>query len=77
MKSDMIIFNSKLYEIRKGMKLTQKELAEKSGVDVQIISRIECHSGNPNLVSAAMLAKYLGVSIDELFNEFDELEKIM
>lgn len=68
-----IVFENKLYELRKEMNLTQKQLADNSGVDEKIISRIECHSGNPNLVSAARLARYFGLTVDELFVGFKDL----
>ena len=69
MKND-IIFKNNLYDMRRNMKLTQVQLAEKSGVDVQVISRIERKSQNPNLICAARLARYLGVTVDELFGGF-------
>lgn len=43
-------------EIRKSMKLTQKQLSEISGLSTQCISDIENDSGNPTLKS---LVKYL------------------
>jgi putative transcriptional regulator len=69
MKND-IVFKSKLYEVRKSMNLTQVELAEKVGVDVQVISRMERNSKNPNLVCAVRLAEYFGITVDELFDGF-------
>lgn len=73
MKND-IVFKSKLYEVRKSMRLTQVELAEKCGVDVQVISRMERNSKNPNLVCAVRLANYLGLTVDELFDGFKEMK---
>lgn len=73
MKND-IIFTNNLCELRKSMNLTQVQLAEKSGVDVQLISRIERKSQNPNLLCAARLSRYFGVTVEELFGGFKELD---
>ena len=75
MRND-VIFTSKLSKLRGERKLTQAQLSERSGVDENTISRIECNSGNPSLTNAARLARYLGVSVDELFEGFQELESL-
>lgn len=55
-----------LREVRKTKKVTQVELAEKSGILQQNISNYETGFKSPTLDSAAKLADALGVSLDEL-----------
>ncbi len=52
--------------------LTQKELALRSGVAPHTISAIECDSQKPRLSTLVALAKALGVSGADFYDEFDE-----
>ncbi|MEY8000066.1 helix-turn-helix transcriptional regulator [Clostridium sp. Mt-5] len=52
---------------RKKYKLTQEELAKVVGVTRQTIIAIENDKYNPTLELAMNLAKYLDVSVEELF----------
>lgn len=56
-----------LVKIRKAKKLTQRKLAEKSGVSYNTIIKME-RGGieNPKIATAIKLSRALGVSIDEL-----------
>lgn len=51
--------------------LTQIELAEKIGVTRQTIISIEKGTCVPSVVLALRLAKVLGCTVEELFNESD------
>ena len=52
---------------RKRKKLTQKELAEKAGIDLFTLSKIETgKTTNPSIETMNRVADALGVSIDEL-----------
>mgnify|MGYP000231631990 CR=1 FL=1 len=62
------MFGEKLKLIRKEKKLTQKELAEKSGIGVQTLRNYEQGIGNPTWSSVVALATALGVST-EAFRE--------
>lgn len=59
-----IKFNLK--EVRKSKKVTQVELAEKTGIFQQAISRYESGGKIPQIDTAKILADALGVSLDEL-----------
>ena len=61
-----------LRELRKQAGLSQKELAEKSGVYVRQIRRVELGTSqieNVTLANAKRLADALGVSIEELLEK--------
>jgi XRE family transcriptional regulator, regulator of sulfur utilization len=53
-------------EIRRGQKMTQGELAEKSNVSLLTISRLERGERDPHLGTLARIAKGLGVPPFEL-----------
>ncbi len=52
---------------RKGLGLSQEELAKKCGVTRQTINAIENNKYDPTLALAFNLAKKLEVTVDELF----------
>ena len=56
----------KKYRVRR--KLTQKQLAEKSGVDIQIIQRLEQGVNTTSVEKANDLAMALGVDKNGLFD---------
>lgn len=56
-----------LSTIRKECGLKQSDLAEAIGCDVNSISRYERVHREPSLTQAMRLAKYLGRSVEELF----------
>jgi putative transcriptional regulator len=66
---------SKIPELRKKHKLSQEELATAVGVTRQTITSIECEKYTASLVLAYKIAKYFGLSIEEVF-DFTELEEI-
>lgn len=62
----------KIREIRKGKRMSQDELASKSGISRTIISRLETgEQDNATMKTLARLAAALDVQIQDLF--FDEL----
>ena len=65
-------FNEKLQVLRKRKELTQEELAEVLFVSRTAISKWESGRGYPNIDSLKAIAKYFGVTIDELLSG-DEL----
>lgn len=68
----------KLKELRKERGYTQKELAEKIGVDTSSISKYEKGVAVPSFDVVKKTAKVLGVSIDSLFDnemEADDEER--
>ena len=61
-------FNEKLQELRKQMRLTQEELAEKLYVSRTAISKWESGRGYPNIDSLKEIAKFFSVTVDELLS---------
>jgi len=58
---------NKIRELRKELGLRQEDLAEKLGVTRQTINAIENNKYNPTLELAMKLARFLRVSVEELF----------
>ena len=56
----------KLYEMRSSKKLSQRQLAELSGVGKSEIANIEAGTVMPRVDTICLLAKALDVSIDNL-----------
>jgi transcriptional regulator with XRE-family HTH domain len=54
-------------KFRQGRGLTQAELGEKLGVSQNVIARYENNLRNPPLEKLPILAKALGVTLEELF----------
>ena len=57
----------RLYELRMAKKMSQRELAELSGVARNTIMRIENGDVTPNMAKIQKLCKALNVSIGEVF----------
>lgn len=85
----MLSFGQRLKVIRKGVQLTQAELAEKLMVSVQSISKWECDNAMPDISQIVPLSAVLGVSTDcllgvggdekvdreKLYNEVEKINK--
>lgn len=67
-------FNEKLQELRKQKGLTQEELAEALFVSRTAISKWESGRGYPNIDSLKAIAKFFGLTIDELLSSNELLE---
>ena len=65
-------FNQKLQELRKQKGLTQEELAAHLYVSRAAISKWESGRGYPNIDSLKMIAKFFGITVDQLLSG-DEL----
>lgn len=61
-----------IQELRKRKKLTQEELAQAVGVTRQTIISIENGKYVASLVLAYKIARYFGMSIEEVFNLEEE-----
>lgn len=61
-------FNEKLQELRKQKGITQEELAEALYVSRTAISKWESGRGYPNIDSLKRLAKFFGVTVDNLLS---------
>jgi putative transcriptional regulator len=58
--------------IRKGLKLSQEELAKQCGVTRQTINAIENNKYDPTLSLAFKLSKHLNTPIEKLFHYEEE-----
>jgi len=67
-KAVMMEFNEKLKGLRKQKGLTQEELAAALFVSRTAISKWESARGYPNLDSLKAIAKFFGITVDELLS---------
>ena len=61
-------FHEKLQELRKQKGLTQEELAEKLYVSRTAVSKWESGRGYPNIDSLKAIARFFGVTVDQLIS---------
>jgi len=66
---------TRIRELREKHKITQEELAISVGVTRQTITSIEGEKYTASLVLAYKIAKYFGMTIEEIF-DFSEEEEI-
>lgn len=59
-----------LKEYRVSLELSQKEVAERSGLTRQMVSRIETYMYSPTLTTFIKYLMALNIDISNLFNEF-------
>ena len=64
---------TRIPELRKKKKLSQEELAQVVGVTRQTITSLECGKYTASLVLAYKIARYCGLTIEEVF-DFSEVE---
>lgn len=65
--------DNKIADLRKARKISQTDLADAVFVSRQTITSIEIGKYNASLELAYKIAKYFGLSIEEVFN-FNEIE---
>ena len=58
---------SRIKELRKKNKISQDELAMAVGVTRQTITSLECEKYTASLVLAYKIARYFGMTIEEVF----------
>ena len=61
-----------LEELRKQRGIRQEDLAQALGVSRQTVISLEKGKYNPSLALAFKLARYFGLSIEEIFDDSDE-----
>ena len=59
---------NKIKELRKQRGVTQEQLADSIGISFQAVSKWENNIALPDITLATALARYFGVSMDELFD---------
>ena len=59
---------TRIQELRKDRRISQEELANAVGVTRQTITSLECEKYTASLVLAYKIAKYFGLTIEEVFD---------
>ncbi len=59
---------TRIHELRRARKISQEELAAAVGVTRQTITSLECEKYTASLVLAYKIAKYFGMTIEEVFD---------
>ena len=70
----LVAFGNSVRKLRAKKKLSQRVLAERSGLDVSYISGIERGCRNVSLKSLEKVAKGLGCPISKTFEALDRLD---
>ncbi|MBP1561839.1 MAG: helix-turn-helix transcriptional regulator [Oscillospiraceae bacterium] len=65
---------TRIQELRKARRISQEELALAVGVTRQTITSLECEKYTASLVLAYKIAKFFGLSIEEVF-DFSEVQE--
>lgn len=73
MASFEMLFSENLRRLRKAAGLTQKELGEATGYSEKTVSKWECATSIPDIGGLFALSQKLGVTIEELFSNSDDL----
>lgn len=63
-----------LEELRKQRSIRQEDLAQALGVSRQTVISLEKGKYNPSLSLAFKLARYFGLSIEDIFDDNDEAQ---
>ncbi|MDE6746069.1 MAG: helix-turn-helix transcriptional regulator [Oscillospiraceae bacterium] len=66
---------TRIQELRKERRISQEELANAVGVTRQTITSLECEKYTASLVLAYKIAKYFGMTIEEVF-DFSNLSEL-
>ena len=64
----MELLGNKIRMLRKNKGMTQEELAEVLTVSAQAVSKWETHLSAPDVELLPVIARYFGITMDELFN---------
>ena len=59
-----------LKKIRKEKKLTQKDIANKTGLSQQMVSKIESYNGNPSIESFVKYCNCIVINLLEIFSKY-------
>ena len=69
------VLKTKIHELRRERRISQEELAAAVGVTRQTITSLECEKYTASLVLAYKIAKYFGMTIEEVF-DFSDIEDL-
>ncbi|MGX0251323.1 transcriptional regulator with XRE-family HTH domain [Staphylococcus hominis] len=70
----MMTFGENLKEIRKRMKLTQQEMADKMDIARPYLSLLENGKSSISIQTALYISQQLNISVNELINDDIELD---
>lgn len=70
------MINMNLKKMRKIMRFTQEEVADKIGVSRQAVAKWESGETVPDINNCKALAELYGVALDDLVNDSDDNEEI-
>ena len=70
----LVSFGNSIRKLRAEKKLSQRVLAERSGLDTSYLSGIERGVRNPSLKSLETLANGLGCPISKTFKDLDTID---
>lgn len=71
----MMTFGENLKRIRKEMKLTQQEMADKMDISRTYLSDLENRNKSTSIITVLYIAKRLNISVNKLINDDIELDK--
>ena len=75
-RNNVPVFGKKLTDLRKGLHLTQSDLAEKVGITKEMINYLENRAQNPTLDQIRKFADFFNVPADELiYGDSDKRRK--
>ena len=63
-----MLIGDKIKSLRKSKNITQAQLADALFVSAQSISKWENHLSVPDITMLPVIARYFGITMDELFN---------
>jgi transcriptional regulator with XRE-family HTH domain len=63
--------------LRRTLRLTQEEFADRTGISVSYLSMIERAQRTPHIATLARVAKELGVSVSQLFDGLEEGDRTL
>jgi len=63
-----VLIGEKIRHLRKNKGITQSQLAEALSVSAQSVSKWENHLSTPDISVLPLIARYFGITMDELFN---------
>ena len=69
-KKRYIILQKCLKKNSKEKKLTQKDIANKTGLSQQMVSKIESYNGNPSIESFVKYCNGIGINLLEIFSKY-------
>ena len=71
-ETEMEIYNIAIYlkKIRKEKNLTQKDIAQKTGLTQQMVSKIESYNGNQSMESFVKYCNGIGISLLEVLSKY-------